>query len=210
METKTKKCPFCAEEVKFEAIKCKHCGESLVEKSITENRTKKNQLKKSTLFSIGLLISYFLPWYSTSIFNFNGYEISICIDKCVLLENFIDINISILKVSYVFFLIPICAAFNIISDIANIKNYSFLNEFAIGLSSTLILYSIIKLSNVDYTNNLSIGYYLTITFSILGFVFSSQFLQNIFNIYIKKTKNITNNISFIFIEKLFFFTQIQK
>jgi len=35
----TKKCPYCAEEIRIEAIKCKHCGEFLETKTGTETQS---------------------------------------------------------------------------------------------------------------------------------------------------------------------------
>ena len=40
MEDKYKKCPYCAEDIKFDAIKCKHCGEFLEIVDQTENNKK--------------------------------------------------------------------------------------------------------------------------------------------------------------------------
>ena len=39
----TKKCPFCAEDIKLEAIKCKHCGEFL-----ETNETEPEELSAQT------------------------------------------------------------------------------------------------------------------------------------------------------------------
>jgi uncharacterized membrane protein YvbJ len=45
METETKKCPYCAEEINKEAKKCKHCGE-ILDNEIRAEREQRNEPKE--------------------------------------------------------------------------------------------------------------------------------------------------------------------
>ena len=53
-EEETKKCPFCAEEINIEAIKCKHCGEMINKKKVKK--------KKGNLLNLIflLIVSFFI------------------------------------------------------------------------------------------------------------------------------------------------------
>jgi len=52
-EEQTKRCPFCAEKINIEAIKCKHCGEM-----INRKKTKKKKGNLLNLIAI-LVVSFF-------------------------------------------------------------------------------------------------------------------------------------------------------
>lgn len=64
MNLKLQNCPFCAEEIKNEAIKCKHCGE-ILDAEIRKSREKEKQLNapKQRVWSPGIaaVLSLIIP-----------------------------------------------------------------------------------------------------------------------------------------------------
>jgi hypothetical protein len=65
----TKPCPFCAEDIKIDAIRCKHCGEDLKAHMEKEKRVAKQQLDKQRSFKVLLWVfiglASILFWFIT-------------------------------------------------------------------------------------------------------------------------------------------------
>lgn len=62
METNNKKCPFCHEEIKPEAVKCKHCGEWLNKNKSIRIYSGKVSVKKFIFLYFATLSVYPIFW----------------------------------------------------------------------------------------------------------------------------------------------------
>jgi uncharacterized membrane protein YccF (DUF307 family) len=91
-----------------------------------------------TFFSIGLFISFFLPWVdfhweNFSVFSLSGYDITLSRNLKNILEIlFQDPNNTLVFsiMSPLLYLIPVIAAYNIFTDFTQSKKLIFLNEFS--------------------------------------------------------------------------------
>ncbi|MGN6399073.1 MAG: hypothetical protein ACTHMD_01385, partial [Flavisolibacter sp.] len=107
-------------------------------------------------------------------YTLNGFEIPTSLDRLITIESLFnnDSDAVYLKLSYVLYLIPFLAFANIILDLAKSKFNMWIDEFVIGIITVLLLFIIVKGIHENATSTLSIGYYLTMLFSLLG-IFST-------------------------------------
>jgi len=153
MNEDEKKCPFCAEIIKIDAIKCKHCGEMLETQSnhnqINSRSTKiQSSIKKAVLtfvliFSIlmivGALIVIFFPYSNTQIILL-GSVITLLLGIISLIT--VLVNIFKRKRVWALFYLIVCILAGLIACYVIVVEHIFLSAIS------TIGYSIILLSAI--------------------------------------------------------------
>ena len=184
MEEQKKKCPYCAEEIHIDAIKCKHCREMLdgnlksqSDKKNSSNPFSENKRNLLNICSIGIIISFFLPWFSDGLFKASGFDIPNYLDKISLFSNILSAvtsvktegsGIQLYKLSYLLYLIPIISLYSLYNDFRSSKMRKALNEYSISLVFLIVIYIILVVNKLNF--QFEIALYITLLLSVIGCV----------------------------------------
>lgn len=136
-------------------------------------------MKKSFIFSLGVLIAFFLPWLTTFLVNMPGYKVPGALRKFSSVAHIFSKTKSaeLIMVSYVVYLVPLFAIFNLIRYFSRQKRIFWLNEFICGLiAAACILYMAFTYHNHPF-KILGAGFYLALLCSVLGLAASIQELR---------------------------------
>ena len=136
-------------------------------------KEKEKAFKTSTFFSIGVLISFFLPWVDYVFTRLSAFKIPMVLDSLANFSQLFGKEMAYVKATYLLYLIPCFAIYNIISDLTKKENRWDVSEFWAGTTATAILL-ILALVNGGNLSVFGIGFYLTAIFSILGIVFRDR------------------------------------
>lgn len=124
-------------------------------------------MKKTTLFSIILVVAFFLPWVDFSFITFSGYELPKAIHQ---LSTIGGGGSSLIFLVYLVYLIPIFSILNIASDFKLISFSQSFKKFDFYLAVLLCIYIIYTAieRGTDIISFLGIGFFVTSIISILG------------------------------------------
>lgn len=167
----TKNCPFCAEDINIEAIKCKHCGEFL-NKRVDSNSCLEKQDIISIVFGVLMVAFFFMPWFQWTFISVSGYEIPNYLTN---LDNMFgknsspeDIHRTAIVIYALFYSIPLFSSVSAFLPLVK-KKTSVFSTLAATMFLLLFFFSkfILEDRNIDIFNILGVGGYLSLILSVI-------------------------------------------
>lgn len=164
MTDETKKCPYCAELINIDAVKCKHCGEFFnkqveIKKTDINFDIKKHFKNTEIIAASVLIVSFFLPWINVLV-SLSGYQLAQISQGLSSFNG--SQNSSGSSASNLLYVIPILAIATIIAYVKNISSKEIIAIVSGSYPILLIAYVLYNDTNIgDIFSIATLGLYLT-------------------------------------------------